>query len=68
MNAPRRPGKQPPMMQKPPRKPAPEVVVAPFGLGDKVTISEAGKKLAASEAEKKWRLQQESLAAISIAG
>jgi len=66
MNAPRRPGKRPAMMKQPPRKPTPEVVLAPFGLGDQVTISDAGRKLAVSEAEKKWRLHQESGGASGI--
>jgi hypothetical protein len=54
------------MMKQPPRKPTPEVVLAPFGLGDQVTISDAGRKLAVSEAEKKWRLHQESGGASGI--
>jgi len=59
MNAPRRAGKSPGPMKQPPRKAVPEVVQAPFGLGDKVTISEAGRELAASEAEQKRRLHQD---------
>ncbi|MBF0481249.1 MAG: hypothetical protein HQK81_12980 [Desulfovibrionaceae bacterium] len=62
MNAPRRPVKKPAPKMQPVRKAAPEAVVAPFGLGDKVTISEAGKKLAADAAEQKRRLRLENAA------